>query len=71
MSMPHLNCTEGDVVFVRATVLEAAADCFKLRVEDFPTYAITFYAPSREIAKQEDIERLLAPRWDRVNAQNS
>ncbi|MDB5608132.1 MAG: hypothetical protein JWP25_5032, partial [Bradyrhizobium sp.] len=37
--IPHLNCTEGDVVFVRATVVEAASDFFTVRIENFPRYA--------------------------------
>lgn len=60
--MPHLNCKEGDIVFARATVVEAASDYFKLRFEDYPQYVITACVPAREVAKLEDLERLLPPR---------
>ena len=56
--MPHLNCQEGDIVFIRATVLRACSDAFQVRIEDFPTLTITTWAPSSEIAKAEDIPLL-------------
>jgi hypothetical protein len=59
---PHLNCTEGDIVFIRATVIEAASDFFKIRVEDYPNWVVTAYVPVSEIAKAGDILDLRAPR---------
>lgn len=66
--IPHLNCTEGDVVFVRATVIEAASDFFTLRIENFPRYIFTTFAPVSEIAKREDIDAMPAIRLPRVIA---
>ena len=59
---PHLKCTEGDVVYVRAVVVEAASDFFKIRVQDQPNWDIPVYVPVSEIAKFEDIPALRAPR---------
>lgn len=63
--MPHLNCREGDIVYIRATVLSACSDAFQVRIEDYPNLVITTWAPAREIAKAEDIHLLKAMhRWD-------
>lgn len=67
MIIPHLNCTEGDVVFVRATVVEACSDFFTLRIENFPKYKFTAFAPTSEIAKREDIDAMPPLRLPRVN----
>lgn len=56
--MPYLLCQAGDIVFVRARVLVAAADAFQIRIEHFPEYAFTTWAPPSEIARFEDIPRL-------------
>lgn len=64
--IPHLNCTEGDVVFVRATVIEAASDFFTIRIENFPRYVFTTFAPPSEIAKREDIDAMPPIRLPRV-----
>lgn len=60
--MPYRMYQAGDVVFVRAVVLEACSDFFQIRIEDFPRYAITTWAPVSEIAKAGDIARLRALR---------
>jgi hypothetical protein len=60
--MPHWRCREGDIVFVRAAVLEAASDFFVLRTE-VPSCRITFYAPAREVARLEDVRMMRPPAW--------
>lgn len=64
--IPHLHCTEGDVVFVRAVVVSAASDFFTLRIESFPKYAFTAFAPTSEVAKREDIDAMPAIRLPKV-----
>ena len=59
--MSHLNCQQGEVVFIRATVLQACSDAFQVRIEGYPGLAITTWAPVSEIAKAEDIA-LLKPK---------
>jgi hypothetical protein len=64
--IPHLNCTEGDVVFVRAVVVSAESDFFTLRIENYPKYVFTAFAPVSEIAKREDIDAMPPIRLPRV-----
>lgn len=54
--MPSRKCREGDLVFVRATVLEACSDGFKVLIHD--GIAINIWLPVSEIARQEDIHLL-------------
>ena len=56
--MPYLKCLPGDIVYVRARVLVAASDAFQIRIEHFPEYAFTTWAPPSEIARLEDIARM-------------
>lgn len=60
--MPHRRCREGDEVFVRAVVLEAASDAFRVRIEDHPVMTVTTWVPVSEVAKPEDIGALDRPR---------
>ena len=60
--MPYRGYREGDEVFVRATVLVAASDCFKIRIEDHPVITITAWVPVSEVAKASDIGQLAPPR---------
>jgi hypothetical protein len=60
--MPSRKCREGNIVFVRARVLTAGSDYFQVRVEDHPRFAITLWAPAREIARLEDIPVMRALR---------
>lgn len=48
----------GDIVFIRAVVIEAMPDLFQVRIEDFPNLSITTYVPASEIAKLDDIDGL-------------
>lgn len=57
--MPYRTVLAGEMVFVRATVLHACSDTFQLRIEDFPKYSFTIWAPVSEIARAHDIGRLL------------
>lgn len=56
--MPSRLYQAGDVVFVRAVVIDPCADLFQIRIEDYPKFAITTWVPASEIAKPQDIERL-------------
>lgn len=56
--MPSGVYREGDTVFVRATVLVAAAGAFQVVVDDGVSMALTQWVPSRECARIEDIGRL-------------
>jgi hypothetical protein len=56
--MPHLSCQPGDVVYIRAEVVEACSDAFQVRIEDFPSMATTVWVPASEVAKQGDIDRM-------------
>lgn len=56
--MAHLKCRAGDVIFVRAVVLEAASDCFQVRFDDGGYYVLTTWVPAGECAKAEDIGEL-------------
>jgi hypothetical protein len=69
--IPHLNCQEGDIVFVRATVIQAASDFFEIRIEDYPNWVVKAHVPVSEVAKAEDIAGLRMPRRQEngVNAQ--
>ena len=49
---------EGDVAFVRVTVLETWGDVLKVRVDDFPRYAVTFWAPASQLADPEQVAGL-------------
>jgi hypothetical protein len=53
--MPSTRCREGDVVFVRAVVLQAAEGLFEVRVEDRASIGVTIWVPARELARAEDI----------------
>jgi hypothetical protein len=55
---PHLNCREGDVVFIRATVLEACSDQFQVVIDDRLGLSVTAWLPAAEIAKAEDMGHL-------------
>jgi hypothetical protein len=55
---PHLNCQEGDTVYVRATVVQAASDFFEIRIEDYPNWVVKAHVPVSEVAKAEDISGL-------------
>lgn len=59
--LPHLKCGLGDTIYIRATVLEACSDYFKVRIEDFPSIAITTFVPVSEIAKADDIAGMRMP----------
>jgi hypothetical protein len=56
--MSYRNCREGDVVFVRATVVHACPELFQVRIEDHPSLTVTTWLPASEIAKAEDIAAL-------------
>jgi hypothetical protein len=57
--MPYRNVLAGDTVFIRATVLEANEDLCKVVIEDIGNMlAITTFAPSSEVAKFADLDRL-------------
>lgn len=56
--MPSRLYQAGDIVFVRAVVLDPCSDVFQVRIEDYPKIAITTWVPASEIAKAEDIDRL-------------
>ena len=56
--MPHrLFYVAGEVVFLRARIIEPTIDMFKVRIEG-QGYALTTWAPVSEIAKAEDIHLL-------------
>lgn len=57
--MPYRTVQAGETVFVRATVLNPCSDTFQIRIEDYPYYAFTVWAPVSEIARAEDIGLLL------------
>lgn len=56
--IPYLHLKEGDEAFVRSIVIEAASDFFTVRIENFPRYVFTAFAPVSEIAKASDIHLL-------------
>jgi hypothetical protein len=53
--LPHVNCKEGDEVYIRAVVLRACSDAFQVRIEDHPTLTVTQWVPACEVSKKEDI----------------
>ncbi len=53
--MPSRNCKAGDIVFVRATVIEAASDAFQVLFDDGGQFSETRWVPARECAKLEDL----------------
>jgi len=55
---PHNSCAKGDIVFVRATVVEACSDAFQVRFEDYPTLVVTTWVPAREVALAADVDKL-------------
>ena len=59
--MPQWKYLPGDTVFVRATVVEAASDYFKVCIEDDATMSITTWVPIGELARREDLDQLKPP----------
>jgi len=55
MGLPHSVCAKGDTVFIRATVIEACSDAFKVRIEDYPNLIITTWVPAGEVSRAVDI----------------
>lgn len=62
MLVPYRDVQNGDMVFVRAQVLQACSDAFQVQVCDFPFMTVTCWVPARECSKVEDIGRLMARR---------
>ena len=57
--MPSRKCQAGETVFVRALVLEACSDTFRVRIEDnSSSMVVTTWVPAGEIARHEDIGEL-------------
>lgn len=56
--MPSRSCQAGDTVFIRAVVLEAGSDMFRVVVEDHRNIAIAVWLPACEIARVEDLGAL-------------
>lgn len=56
--MPSRLYQAGDIVFVRAVVIDPCSDVFQIRIEDYPKISITTWVPASEIAKPHDIARL-------------
>ncbi len=64
--MPSRLIQAGDLVFVRAVVIDPCSDLFQVRIEDYPKFAITTWVPASEIARSEDIERLRPLRFPKA-----
>lgn len=65
MSQPYRSYRPGERVFVRAEVLEHCNSLLRssvavLRIADYPSLIVTTFAPLSEIARPEDVQRLLA-----------
>lgn len=57
-AMPYRKVQAGDTVFVRAIALAVCSDAVQVRIEDFPSMAITAWAPATEVALQPDLAEL-------------
>lgn len=55
--MPYWSITEGDTVFVRALVIEAASNGCRVVIED-PQWKTTIWVPPSELARRQDIDEL-------------
>lgn len=71
MAQGYRSFRPGDLVFVRAIVLEHCTNRSKtavacLKIEDYPGISITTFAPLSEIGTADDVQRLVREAAERT-----